>query len=79
MKQFYEIIIKGSVEDFIFSKIPCFQQILLNVFRRMLLNYEKNSFRRTLFQTLKQHSDFKSLIVKAFDGNTFRMKAASPV
>ena len=78
-EKFLQIIIKASVEDFIFSKIPCFQHILLNAFRRMLLNYEKNSFMCTLFQTLKQHSDFKSLIVKAFDGNTFRMKAASPV
>ena len=78
-EKFLQIIIKASVEDFIFSKIPCFQHILLNAFRRMRLKYEKSSFRRALFQTLKQHSDLKSLIVKAFDGNTFRVKAASPI
>ena len=30
----------------------------------------KKPFRRTLLQTLKQHSAFKKLIAKAFDGNT---------
>ena len=41
-----QILIKASVVDFIFSKIPCFQQIPLNAFRRIRLNYENYSLRR---------------------------------
>ena len=45
-----QILIKASVVDFIFSKIPCFQQIPLNAFRRIRLNYENYSFRRIYFR-----------------------------
>ena len=62
-------IIKASAADFIFSKILCFQHILLNTFRRMGLKYEDYSLRRILLQTLKQ-SDCKNLIAKILDGNT---------
>ena len=36
-------------QNIFFSKIPCFQHILLNTFRRMCLKYESYSFRRILF------------------------------
>ena len=65
--------------DFIFTKILWFQHILLGTFRRMHLKYENFSLRRILFQTCKQHSDSKSLIEKTYDGNTFKMKALSPI
>ena len=68
--------------DFIVSKIPCFQHILLSTFRRMRLKYEKYSLRSILFYALKKQSDYKSIIAKTFDGstgNTFKLKAASPV
>ena len=45
----------------------------------MHLKYESYSFRRILFKTLEQNQGSKSLIEKVFDGNTFKMKAASPV
>ena len=35
-----QVIIKASVTDFIFSKTPCFQHILLNSFKRHHLKYE---------------------------------------
>ena len=31
-ENFLQIIIKASVVEFIFSKIPCFQHIFLNIF-----------------------------------------------
>ena len=65
--------------DFVFSKIPCFQHILLSTFRRMRLKYENYYLRRTLFYILKQQSNCKCLIAKTFDGNTFKMKSAGPV
>ena len=87
---FLQIVIKASLAEFIFSKIPCFHHILLlNTLRLMWLNYENCSLRHILFynlaflsrrgqscllQTLKQHSDYKSLIAKTFDGNTLTMK-----
>ena len=64
-ESFLEIIIKASVADFIFSKIPCFQHILLNKYRRMRLKCEKYYLRRILFRHhKKQHLDYKSLIAK---------------
>ena len=35
---FLRIILKASVAEFVFSKIPCFPYILMNKFKRMLLN-----------------------------------------
>ena len=46
-KKFLQNIIKASVADFIFSKIPCFQHILLNTWRKCL-KYENFSLRRIL-------------------------------
>ena len=51
----------------------------LKTFRRMCLKYEKYFLQHILFWTLKQQSDYKSLIAKTFDGNTFEMKAVSSV
>ena len=67
--------------DFIFSKIPCFQHILLDSFRQMRVKYENYSLRHILLSTLKQHSDDKSLIAKTLDGSRvkYKMKAAYPV
>ena len=45
-----KIVIKASTMDFIFSKIPYFQHILLNTFRRMSLKYKNYCLRRILFQ-----------------------------
>ena len=58
---------------------PCFQHILLDSFRQMRLKYENHSLRRILLQTLKQHSDDKSLIAKTFNGSRVKVKATSPV
>ena len=38
-------IIKASVAEFNFSKVPCFQQILQNTFRQTRLKYENYSLR----------------------------------
>ena len=67
---FLQIIIKTSV-------IPSFRHIHLNNFQMDAFAYENCSLRRILFQTLKQHSDYKSLIAKVFDGNPLKMKATS--
>ena len=67
--------IKASLAEFAFSKIPCFQYILLKTFKRMRLNYVNCFLRRILFYILKQHSDYKSLIAKTFKGKTLKMKA----
>ena len=75
-KIFLQIIINTSVAEFIFSKIACFQHILVNTFR---LNYEHCSLRSILFYTLKQHSDYKSFIAWIFDGNTLKMKAVHDI
>ena len=48
-ENFTQIIIKSSVAALILSKIPCFQHILMNTFRRMRLNYENCSLRSILF------------------------------
>ena len=76
---FLPIIINESVADFIFIKMPCFQNILLSTFRWMRLKYENYSLKRMLFQTFKQHSYCKNLIVKTFDEITVKMKSASPI
>ena len=53
-QSFLQTIIKASVADLIFSKIPCFQyfmlltSILVNTFRRMRLKYEHYSLRLKL-------------------------------
>ena len=60
--------------DFIFSKIPCFQHILLNTFRQMCLKCKNYSLRDVLFLTFKQLFRLQSLIAKTFDGNIFKMK-----
>ena len=60
------------------DKSLCFQHNLLNTFRRMRLKYEHYSLGHILFWTLKQQSDYKSLIAKNYDGNTFKTKATSP-
>ena len=78
-ENFLQIIIQTFVVDFSFSKTPCFQHVVLGSFRQMRLQYENYSLRRILFQTLKQHSDDKSLIAKTFDGSRVKMKAASSV
>ena len=76
---FLLIIINESVTDFIFIKMPCFQNILMGTFRWMRLMYENYSLKRMLFQTFKQHSHCKNLIVKTFDEITVKMKSASPI
>ena len=70
---------KASGAEFIFSKIPSFQHILLNPIRRMSLNYENCSLMSILFQTLKQYADYKSLFAKTFDENTLKMNAISAI
>ena len=36
-------------------------------------------FQEHLILDVKQHSDYKSLIAKTFDGSTLKIKAASPI
>ena len=73
-----QTIINGYVEEFIFSKIPCFQHILMNTFRWMRLNHENCSLGRILFWTLKKYSDYKPHCVN-FDENKLKMKAVSEI
>ena len=74
-----QFIIKASVTDFIFSKTPCFQHILLNSFRRYHPKYENYSSSSILFSTLKQQSDYKINFANIFNANVLNMKAASPI
>ena len=48
-EMFLQTMIKGSVTELIFSKIPCFQHILLDTFRQMRLKHENYSLRGILF------------------------------
>ena len=41
----------------------------------MRLKYENYSLGYILFWTFKQHSEYKKLIAKGFEGNTLKMKA----
>ena len=59
--------------------MPYSLHILLNTFICMRLRYKNYSLKDILFQTLIQQSVYKRLIAKPFDGNTFEIKAASPV
>ena len=52
---------------------------MLSAYSSRQLQYENYSLGRILFQTLKQHSDGKSLIAKTFDGRRVKRKAESPV
>ena len=36
-------------------------------------------FQEHLILDVKQHSDYKSLVAKTFDGSTLKIKAASPI
>ena len=77
---FLQIIIKGSVAEFIFIKIQCFQHIPQNTFRRMRLMYENYFLRRILFETFQTTFTLcKILIAKTFDEITIKMKASSPI
>ena len=42
-----QIVIKTSMAEFIFSKVSCFQHILLKTFRRMPVKYENDPLRDT--------------------------------
>ena len=41
-KNYLQIIVKASATEFIFSKVPCFYQILKNTFRTMGVKYENH-------------------------------------
>ena len=66
MKFFNHQYPENESPQFIFSKVPCFQHILLKIFRRIRWLYENFSLKSILFQTLKQHLDYKSVIAKTF-------------
>ena len=55
--------------------VICFQHILPNTSRKMRLKYGNYSLRPILFY----NSDYKCFIAKTFDGNTFKIKATSPL
>ena len=57
LKSFQQIIIKSSVAEFIFSKAPCSQYILIKNFNQMHLKYENYPLRDILSQIFKQYSD----------------------
>ena len=82
-ENFQKIFIQTSVWEFIISKIPCFQHILLNTYGGMPMKHENYSLRLILSQTFKQHLDHKSPIFKNLernrDRNTLKMKAVSPM
>ena len=78
-KIFCKLLSKYLWQSFFLEKISCFQYILLNTFRWMHLYFGNCSLKSILFQTLKQHSDYKSLITKTFDGNTLKMKALNTI
>ena len=52
-ERFVQIIMKTFAIHFIFSKIPCFQEILLGRRRQMRLKYENYYLRPILLQTTK--------------------------
>ena len=56
LENFLQLIIKASVVEFIFVKIPCFLHILLNTFRQILKKYESYSLKGILLLTFTQHS-----------------------
>ena len=48
----------------------CSEKFLQNIVKASMADFKT---------TLKQQSDYKSLIAKTFDGNTFKMNTTSPV
>ena len=48
-ENFPQFIIKASTAEFIFSKVKCFQHILLNAYSRVHLKHENYSLRGILF------------------------------
>ena len=72
-------IIKGSVAEFIFSKIPSFQHILLNTLRQMHLQYENYSLRCMEISDTQRTLTLQKPHCKYFDGITIKMKAVRPI
>ena len=73
---FLKIILTTHLWQILFQYNFMLSAYSSKTFRRMRLKYKKY-LRRNLPQTLKQHSDYKGLIAKAFDENRFKMKAAT--
>lgn len=61
-------IIKASLLEFVLSKIQCSQHILLNIFKRIYLNYGHYYLRSIFFYTLKLYS---GTWLKLTDANIF--------
>ena len=66
-KNFLRIIIKASVPEYFSVKFLAFSWWMRHQQKYYYL-------RRILFQTFKQHPDYKSIIVKMFDGNASKVK-----
>ena len=65
--------------EFIFSKIPCFQHILLNTLRQMSPKDENYSLRCMEILDIQTTLKHQKPHCKKFDGITIKMKAASPI
>ena len=66
--KFLQTIIKVFVADFVFSKIPCVEHILLNTFRRMRLKHENYSLSVSYFRHLNNQTakaSFQKLLMEA--------------
>ena len=70
-KNFLRIIIKASVPELLSVKFLAFSWWMRQQQKYYYL-------RRILFQTFKQHPDYKSIIVKMFDGNASKVKTTNP-
>ena len=71
-------IIKTSVAEFNFSKVPCFQQILQNTFRQTRLKYENYSLRH-LILGIQTAFRLQKLYYKVFSWKHVELKVVNPI
>ena len=71
-------IIKTSVAEFNFSKVPCFQQILQNTFRQTRLKYENYSLRH-LILGIQTAFILQKLYYKVFSWKHVELKVVNPI
>ena len=72
-------IIKGSLAEFIFIKIPCFHSIFFWTLLDGSTWSMRLFFEMNLILDIQTNSCCKSLVAKIFDEITTKMKAVSPI
>ena len=55
-RNFLQTVIKASMAEFTFNKLPCFQHVLVKIFRRMYPSMKIILVEESFFLRLKQHS-----------------------